>query len=376
MATIPTENISFSILRTKYNESGQGHIPNPGPIKLSDFIGAEFTAGDPVPATNISINNYFKGKSFVSASWSWTERVSSGTKTWVDVASNADGTKLVACVFNTGGVWTSTDSGASWTPRTLTGINGVYKVASSSSGEKLAAAISGKNIWTSTNSGADWTEHLNTGLPQNWFGIASDALGDQLVLADANNLGSVFTYDTSNNVLTEMGNPPLPPETFFYSVASSANGEKLAAVAYEGDIWTYSGTSPGDSWTERTVGGGNLWWVRITSSADGTKLAAVVEQGNIWTSVDSGATWTQVSYSGWDTTQNWSGIASNGEGTKLAACVNGGNIWTSIDSGATWTEDTSVGSTQQWGAIASSDNGNKLVASVIDGNIWTGQFGT
>ena len=34
-------------------------------------------------------------------------------------------------------------------------------------------------------------------------------------------------------------------------------------------------------------------WFAITSSSDGTKLAAVAWNGNIWTSTDSGATWTE-----------------------------------------------------------------------------------
>ena len=88
------------------------------------------------------------------------------------------------------------------------------------------------------------------------------------------------------------------------------------------------------TWTEETSVGGEKAWHDITSSSDGTKLAAVIYNGNIWTSTDSGATWTEITSVGG--AKNWYGITSSSDGTKLAAVANGGNIWTSTDSGANW----------------------------------------
>ena len=56
----------------------------------------------------------------------------------------------------------------------------------------------------------------------------------------------------------------------------------------------------------------------IASSSDGTKLAAVVYNGYIYTSSDSGVSWTQATTAG---TRTWKSIASSYDGTKLAAVV-------------------------------------------------------
>ena len=88
------------------------------------------------------------------------------------------------------------------------------------------------------------------------------------------------------------------------------------------------------TWTEDTASPGSTkGWYSITSSSDGTKLAAVVYNGNIWTSTDSGATWTENTSVG--STKGWVSITSSSDGAKLAAVVSNGNIWTSTDSGAT-----------------------------------------
>ena len=97
-------------------------------------------------------------------------------------------------------------------------------------------------------------------------------------------------------------------------------------------LFAIAPTNASMTWTEDTSVGASETWRGITSSSDGTKLAAVVYNGNIWTSTDSGATWTSVG-----ATQTWDFITSSSDGTKLAATVKSGKIWTSTDSGATWT---------------------------------------
>ena len=52
--------------------------------------------------------------------WVWTPQTNgipnNGNQAWRSVASSADGTKLVAAVYN-GQIYTSTDSGMNWTAR-------------------------------------------------------------------------------------------------------------------------------------------------------------------------------------------------------------------------------------------------------------------
>ncbi|MCA9301739.1 exo-alpha-sialidase, partial [Candidatus Saccharibacteria bacterium] len=106
--------------------------------------------------------------------------------------------------------------------------------------------------------------------------------------------------------------------------------------------------APGDRiWQQRTnaqnMVGDTENWYSITSSSDGTKLAAVVSGGYIYTSTNSGVTWTEATSAG---SRAWSSITSSSDGTKLAATIGGYDddyIYTSTDSGATWTEQTSAG---------------------------------
>ena len=145
----------------------------------------------------------------------------------------------------------------------------------------------------------------------------------------------------------------------WYSITSSSDGTKLAAVVSGGYI--YTSTNSGVTWTEATSAGSRAW-SSITSSSDGTKLAATIggyDDDYIYTSTDSGATWTEQTSAG---SRNWYSITSSSDGTKLAAVVWSGSIYTSGNSGATWTEQTSARS-RGWLNVTSSTDGTKLVAT-------------
>ena len=186
-------------------------------------------------------------------------------------------------------------------------------------------------------------------------------------------LGAVAPTATANAAVT-WTKQTSAPYAAWQSIASSADGTKLAAVSqYTGDYSApgsiYTSTDSGATWTEQT-GAGHMFWSRIASSADGTKLVAVsiysptYGVGGIFTSTDSGVTWTkQTGVAG----QYWYSVASSSDGTKLVAGSLGdathgfGTIFTSADSGVTWTEQT-VPTTGYWYSIASSSDGSKLAA--------------
>ena len=56
-----------------------------------------------------------------------------------------------------------------------------------------------------------------------------------------------------------------------------------------GNIWVKNGN---DFWTEDTSVGETKNWRSITSDESGVKLAAVAYEGGIYTSKNSGSTWT------------------------------------------------------------------------------------
>src|ERR1035441_3390812 len=81
--------------------------------------------------------------------WFWTQ-TSAPTRNWYRVASSSDGKKLVAVVYS-GGIYTSTDSGATWT-QTSAPSKTWASVASSSNGTKLVAVADWDWIYTSSDS--------------------------------------------------------------------------------------------------------------------------------------------------------------------------------------------------------------------------------
>ena len=143
------------------------------------------------------------------------------------------------------------------------------------------------------------------------------------------------------------------------AVASSADGSKLVAGVYGGQI--YISTDSGVNWTAHDS---SRYWRAVASSADGSKLVAVVFDGQIFTSIDSGTNWTAR-----ENNRFWYSVASSADGSKLVAGVAGGLIYTSTDSGVSWTGGQN--SSKNWQAVASSADGSKLVAVTINDQIYT-----
>jgi photosystem II stability/assembly factor-like uncharacterized protein len=151
----------------------------------------------------------------------------------------------------------------------------------------------------------------------------------------------------------------IAPTNHWLSVASSADGSKLVAIATNGDI--YRSSDSGNNWASN-----NIWMstnlpsvgslVGVASSADGNKLVAVVNAGGVYTSSDSGNTWIQTKAR----TNNWFAVASSADGSMLVAVADGGGIYSSSDSGNSWTTNNVLN--LYWGSVASSADGQVLIA--------------
>ena len=180
---------------------------------------------------------------------------------------------------------------------------------------KLAAVVSGGQIYTSGDSGVTWTPHDSN---RYWQSITSSADGIKLAAVDYG--GQIYTSSDSGGLWTPRDRQQnLDVNHLFSRWQSNWRRWSLA-----GQIYTSSDS--GVTWTPHDS---NRSWYSITSSADGVKLAAVVYGGQIYTSSDSGVTWTPH-----DSNRNWQSITSSADGVKLAAVVYGGQIYTSGDSGA------------------------------------------
>jgi hypothetical protein len=252
-------------------------------------------------------------------------------------------------------------------------------VASSSSGNKLAAVANNfltapgapklGSVYTSADAGATWTERVAPG-NRAWASIASSADGTKL--AAVSGFSPIWTSADSGNTWQAQ---PDSGARFWVSVTMSFDGSRMAAVALgdgtaadDGKIYTWA-QSAGNAfgagpWTARTPSGN---WRSVASSADGSKLVAAVyndaldAQQPIYLSTDFGVTWAPSPAwpVGQPDTHSFYRVASSKDGTKLAAAERFGKIYTSSDSGLSWTARTPDGG---FNSIAMSSDGNTVVA--------------
>ena len=275
-------------------------------------------------------------------------------RSWIAIASSADGNKLAAAV-NNGQIYTSTDSGISWAVSSSSPVLSWRSVASSADGTKLAAVGYGL-IYTSQDSGLTWSTH---GIVTNWYSITSSADGSKLAALIQSDNGKIYTSN-------DFGMTWISGTVQLYgsTIVSSADGVRLAAVGTYSQIYTSSDS--GVSWNVSTSSP-TASWRGLTSSADGMKLAAVASS-NIYTSTDAGLNWTTHAISG--SSGNWYSMSSSADGTKLVAGDMNARTFTSTDSGFTWTYRSSASAA----GIASIADGSKFAIAGVGNYIYTFQY--
>jgi hypothetical protein len=252
-------------------------------------------------------------------------------------------------------------SAQTWT-QTSAPNNYWYSVACSADGSKLEAVGGGKSpnpIYISTNAGVVWT--TNSSPNQVWGAIASSANGSVLIACAAHYWNTNLIYVSTNSGSTWVSNTNVPS---FGSLACSADGRKWIASA--GIAGIYTSTNCGTTWISNEVPAG--FWLSVASSADGTKLAAVngvispSYARQIYVSNDSGFNWRVTGAPGFA----WSSISSSADGAKLIVTAThtyytSGAIYTSADSGTNWMLTDAANNA--WSFVASSADGNIAVAA-------------
>jgi DNA-binding beta-propeller fold protein YncE len=149
-------------------------------------------AGSPIfTSTNFGIN--------------WTKATNAPLASWYSVASSADGNTLLACAYNYGNVYLSTNAGVIWTKTSLPAKNW-NSVAESADGTKMVAlANSGLGtfgagsggIYTSTDSGTTW---FSNNVPSwTWTCAAMSADGNEIIatIGGASSVGSIYVSQTT-----------------------------------------------------------------------------------------------------------------------------------------------------------------------------------
>jgi hypothetical protein len=150
---------------------------------------------------------------------------------------------------------------------------------------------------TTTTTAAPNTGYLVNGSGETITLPASGTLafGDEIDITGA---GDGFTVALGGNTLQSAPgvidqlwqNPnagPAQASQDWSGAASDSTGTNLAAVAFEGDIWT--STNGGATWTDRTTATGsnpnanNQFWASIASDSTGANLVALATYNGIWT---------------------------------------------------------------------------------------------
>ncbi len=294
-----------------------------------------------------------------------------------DVASSADGARLVAGAANIGDspIYTSTNYGASWQPTTAP-LGDWYWVASSSNGMVLAAVFSPDTgtggVYTSSDSGANWNLRWSPTIPVSEVAMSADGTKLVAIKGDPYNDPNPFSvYRSSDSGVSWQ--PVGPPEVtnFLVGVASSANGTHLAVAGVDfgtGVSYIYTSSDSGTSW--RLTSAPQNYWVALASSADGSKLVAIGSFPDvIYTSGDYGTTW-QLQPAA--PQEAWGSVACSADGTRLVAAGYSahGQIYTSLDSGVTWQSTNNAPQKVQgggigWLGVACSADGKRMVAAPL-----------
>jgi photosystem II stability/assembly factor-like uncharacterized protein len=301
----------------------------------------------------------------------WTEQRGSGYYNWVSIAPSSDGSRAVALSYN-GYIYTTSDSGITWTQRTSDAGRVWYSVTSSASGQYLAAVVYGGNIWTSSNYGVTWTVVANTANAANrsWYSIDSSSDGRYLSAVVKN--GNIWTSTDFGATWTNVNNAGAKS---WRAITSSSNGQNLAAIVRGGNVWT--STNYGINWTERVIAGSaSTYFFSISSSALGDKLVITDhnQAGYIYISNDYGLTWTpKFNIPSAGPANQWYTATYSDDGTKIIASMWDSYIYESTDSGNTWSAVSGAG-VRSWQPVVYSSDGTKIFSSVGNGYIYT--YGT
>lgn len=199
----------------------------------------------------------------------------------------------------------------------------------------LSLAAVGQNI--------AFTERDNPG-KLNWADIASSSDGTKLIAAAYD--GSVYTSTTGGaGWITQS-----PAGTRNWSAVTTSSDGLTVGMVGGGDVHRGLFQSGSFAWTPRNVSGRQRYWQGLSVSSDGSKWIILDEGaissgfrdgGEIFTSQDQGGNWLARPNAG---KRNWYRAATSADGLKLLASERHGQVYRSGDAGSTWEALTIDGS--------------------------------
>ena len=266
----------------------------------------------------------------------------------VNALLNVGGTLFAATV---GGVYRSTDKGASWTPSGAGIHSGAFVNALIVNGTTLFAGTTRYGMHRSTDNGETW-QQVNTGLPS-LPTVYALAVSGSFLYAGLNN--GLFRSSDNGTSWIQLSNG-LPADTFVFRIAvagttlflSKLNGGELFRSTDNGLTWTPSGSGL----PVTTV---------VALVANGTTLLAG-SAGGLYRSINNGDSWERI-LSGLPTTANIRSILLASSGIYLGTISHG--IYRSVSGGATWSQALN-GLNHDW-AVALAESGGSLIVGTLGG---------
>lgn len=251
-----------------------------------------------------------------------------------------------------GGIWSSSDNGASWTPLTddllSTAVGAITLDIPPTPGDPVTIYLgtgeangscdsyAGVGLYKSTDTGATWTGPIG---------------------------GSLFTNRSISAIAIDRNDP----DHLLLTTASGAYSVACIVGATLPDRGVFRSTDAGMTWTKQTTGNhrtsmviqdpqtATTWWAPGITSSGSIDPA---NEGGLRKSTDNGVTWTQIAGAGglpalattWSRAWITATTDSNFPGQSVIYLANGqnagpgsGRIFKSTDSGVNWTELTATG---------------------------------
>lgn len=251
-------------------------------------------------------------------------------------------------IGNGGGVFLSSNNGATWTdiyPRCVDAL--------AISANAIFAGSFNNGLDRSTNDGASWSK-ADTGI-KGCHMVRSLAVSGGILLAGTHGGGVSFSADNGTN-WTSSGGPSWPV------ISLATNGSNIFAGTEGGGVFYTAGI--GSKWV--TVNNGGLTNMHVISlAAAGSALFAGTDSG-AFLSTNNGVSWTALS-NGLPVSYPVTSLVLSGG--NLFAGIDGRGVFLSIDNGTNW-KAVNTGLTNTF-VLSLIESGGTLFAGTESGGVWS-----